>query len=422
MVAVLQRTTLGVAGVAAADRFEVSAAVLSSLAVVQLVVYAALQIPVGILIDRVGPKWLISVGMIFMVAGQFTLAFAPDITLAVVGRMLVGAGDAAIFISLIRLVNSWFSGRILPQLSQWIGNVGQLGQICSAIPFAWLLMQYGWSVAFSSAASLAVLALVLAVALLSDRPRSAADTGRSATLKEALVHLVPTLRRPGTQLGFWSHFVTQSSGTSFSLFWGYPFLVSAVGFSHQAAAGFLVIIVVSGMVAGPVLGMLTVRFPLRRSNLVLGITVMLAIVWAVVLLWPGIPPVWMFVVLTVCLGVGGPGSLIGFDFARSFNPIRSLGSANGVVNVGGFMASFVIIFLIGLILDVRFANGLSGSLYEYDAFRWAFAVQYLVVGAGVALLLRARRRTRSGLALDEGVIVPPLWRSLVRGLPKRRTQ
>ena len=422
MVAVLQRTTLGVAGVAAADRFEVSAAVLSSLAVVQLVVYAALQIPVGILIDRVGPKWLISVGMIFMVAGQFTLAFAPDITLAVVGRMLVGAGDAAIFISLIRLVNSWFSGRILPQLSQWIGNVGQLGQICSAIPFAWLLMQYGWSVAFSSAASLAVLALVLAVALLSDRPRSAADTGRSATLKEALGHLVPTLRRPGTQLGFWSHFVTQSSGTSFSLFWGYPFLVSAVGFSQQAAAGFLVIIVVSGMVAGPVLGMLTARFPLRRSNLVLGITVMLAIVWAVVLLWPGIPPAWMFVVLTVSLGVGGPGSLIGFDFARSFNPIRSLGSANGVVNVGGFMASFVIIFLIGLILDVRFANGLSGSLYEYDAFRWAFAVQYLVVGAGVALLLRARRRTRRGLALDEGVIVTPLWRSLVRGLPKRRTQ
>lgn len=420
MVAVLQRTTLGVAGVAAADRFEVSAAVLSSLAVVQLIVYAALQIPVGILIDRVGPKWLISVGMLFMVAGQFTLAAAPDITIAILGRMLVGAGDAAIFISLIRLVNSWFSGRILPQLSQWIGNVGQLGQICSAIPFAWLLHQSGWSVAFGSAAAVGVLALILAVALLSDRPRGIAETGRSSTLKEALAHLAPTLRRPGTQLGFWSHFVTQSSGTSFSLFWGYPFLVSAVGFSQQAAAGFLVIIVVSGMVAGPVLGLLTARFPLRRSNLVLGITVMLGIVWAVVLLWPGIPPAWMFIVLTVCLGVGGPGSLIGFDFARSFNPIKSLGSANGVVNVGGFMASFVIIFLIGLILDVQFANGLSASLYEYDAFRWAFAVQYLVVGTGVAFLLGARRRTRRGLALDEGVVVPPIWRSLARGFSSRR--
>jgi MFS family permease len=116
VIGVMQRTSLGVSGVAAADRFEVSASVLSTLAVVQLIVYAGLQVPVGVLLDRFGPKLLIGGGAILMLAGQALLAVAPTFGLAVVGRVLVGAGDAMTFISVIRLLASWFSGRILPQL------------------------------------------------------------------------------------------------------------------------------------------------------------------------------------------------------------------------------------------------------------------------------------------------------------------
>ena len=420
MISVMQRTTLGVAGVDAAERFDSSAALLSTLAVVQLIVYAGLQIPVGILIDRVGPKWLITVGCAFMVIGQLVLSIAPDIPTAVLGRIFVGAGDAAVFISVMRLVNSWFAGPIVPQLSQWVGNIGQLGQVLSALPFAWILHGFGWTPAFSVAAAASFCALVLSAAFLRNRPPGASDDGRVATMGEAIRMLAPTLRRPGTQLGFWSHFVSQSSGTVFTIFWGFPFLVSAVGLDRPAAAAFLVVIVVSGMIAGPILGILSARFPLRRSNLVLGITASLGLVWAAVLLWPGVPPVWLIAILTITLGIGGPGSLIGFDFARSFNPARSLGSANGVVNVGGFMASFVMLFLIGLILDVQFDSGLSTALYSMDAFRLAFAVQYLVVGTGVYFLLRARRRTRRRLQEDEGISVAPLWVALAGKWSRRR--
>ena len=420
MTAVMQRTTLGVAGVDAAARFDSSAALLSTLAVVQLIVYAGLQIPVGILIDRVGPKWLISAGCTLMVAGQLVLSSAPDIPTAVLGRVFVGAGDAAVFISVIRLVNSWFAGPIVPQLSQWVGNIGQLGQVLSALPFAWVLHTFGWTPAFSVAAAVSFVALVLSIVFLMNRPPDTPGDGRAASMREAIRMLGPTLRRPGTQLGFWSHFVSQSSGTVFTIFWGFPFLVSAVGLDRGTAAAFLVVIVISGMVAGPILGILSARFPLRRSNLVLGITAALGFVWAAVLLWPGIPPIWLIAILTVTLGIGGPGSLIGFDFARSFNPARSLGSANGVVNVGGFMASFVMLFLIGVILDIQYDAGVSTALYSMDAFRLAFSIQYVVIGAGVVFLLRARRRTRRRLQEDEGISVAPLWVALVGRWKRRR--
>src|SRR5690625_7508511 len=101
-----------------------------------------------------------------MLAGQILVGFAPDIVLAVCGRILVGAGDATIFASLVRLTAAWFSGPILSSLFQWIGALGQIGQILSAGPFAWLLNQSGWTTALLSAASCSVIAgVVLVVAI-----------------------------------------------------------------------------------------------------------------------------------------------------------------------------------------------------------------------------------------------------------------
>ena len=111
--------------------------------------------------------------------------------------------------------------------------------------------------------------------------------------------------------------------------------------------------VLTGMAAGPVIGVLVQRHPLRRSWLVLGVVGANAAGWGLVLLWPGQAPLPVLVLLVLALGLGGPGSMIGFEFARTFNPPNRLGTATGIVNVGGFVASLLTILLIGLILDAR---------------------------------------------------------------------
>jgi MFS family permease len=422
VLAVVQRSSLGVSGVDAQDRFAVSAAVLSTLAVVQIAVYAGLQIPVGIALDRIGPRKLVLLGAALLVAGQAVVAVSPTIGPAIAGRVLVGAGDAMTFISVIRLVPMWFSGPILPQISQWTGNLGQLGQILSAFPFAVLLHSAGWSPAFGVAAAASAVGLVLAFVFVRNGPVPVrTDTiPLPHTWRGAFHTFGHALRRPGTQLGFWSHYVTQSSGTVFSLLWGVPML-RGLGYSPSEAAGFLTVIVVTGFVAGPVLGVLCARWPLRRSNLVLGVVFALAVVWTAILLWPGHPPTWLLLVLVVVMGIGGPGSLIGFDFARSFNPVGSLGSANGVVNVGGFLAAFVMMFLIGTILDLA-SQATGQTVFAWANFRLALTVQYVVVGIGVVMLLHARRRTRRVLHAQDGIRVGPLWVALVARLRKRSVQ
>ena len=232
----------------AADRFDVSASVLSSLVVLQIIVYAGLQIPVGVLLDRVGPKFLIATGALLMVVGQVAVALSPSIGIAIAGRILVGAGDAMTFISVIRLLASWFSGRILPQLSQWTGNIGALGQVLSAVPLSWALHNVGWSTVVRHRGGVVgggVRARVRApVATADEPPRCAAP---SSSWRSALGQLRQSLARPGTQLGFWAAFVTMSSGTAFSLLWGFPAMVGGLGYSPALASGLLTLIVGVGL-------------------------------------------------------------------------------------------------------------------------------------------------------------------------------
>ncbi|MGG7463487.1 MFS transporter [Plantibacter sp. YIM 135347] len=417
LITIMQRSTLGVAAVDATARFHIDAAALSTLAVAQLAVYAAMQVPVGVLIDRWGPRRLIIGGLTVVTLGQVALALTHDLGGAIAGRMLVGLGDATVFTSVLRLVNSWFPPRRVPIASQWVGNLGQIGQVLSAVPFSFVLHRLGWDTAFLSAAGLVVFALVLVVLVVADRPPGVVEGPRPATWGHAVQQVALSFRHPGTRLGFWSHFVTQSSGTVLTLLWGFPFMVYALGYPQPLAASLLIVIVVAGMISGPIIGLLSARYPYRRSNLVLLIVAVMGVAWTVVLLWPGTPPMWLIVVLFVIVGVGGPGSLIGFDFARTFNPLRSLGGANGIVNVGGFLASFVMMFLIGVVIDA-----VSGgkAAYTVDNFRLAFAVQYPVIGFGVVMLLLARAKARRRMTAEEGIDVGPLWIALRNRWSRRR--
>jgi MFS family permease len=179
MVGVMQRTSFGIAGLDAAARFDATPAVLCGFVVLQLLVYASLQIPAGLLLDRFGARRLVVAGALIMAAGQLLLAVAVGLPLAITARVLVGAGDALTFISLLSVVSAWFPARRVPLMTQLTGLIGQLGQVLSAIPFAALLHGSGWASAFGSSAALGVAVALAVLAVLRDRPPGA----RAATCR-----------------------------------------------------------------------------------------------------------------------------------------------------------------------------------------------------------------------------------------------
>jgi len=389
VLAIFHRSSLGVAGLVAADRFGITATQLAFFTVLQLLVYAGLQIPVGVLLDRYGSRALLLVGLVLMTAGQLAFAFATSFPLAVVARAVLGAGDAMVFVSVIRLVTVWFLVRQAPLITQMTGQVGQLGAIVAAAPLSWALHELGWTRAFAWASVLGVPLMVGVALLVKDSPYR-----RAEVVKIKVRALGRSLRlvwgNPGTRLGMWSHFTSQFSVTVFSMLWGFPFLVRGQGLSTSTASTLLMVMTGWVVVSGLVLGWLVGRFPFYRSYLVLGVVFAMASCWGVVLLRSTPAPMWLLVVLVCTVASGGPASMVGFDLARSFTPVESSGRANGFVNVGGFSASLVTMALVGVVLDWRDPGGMSA--YDLGDFRVALSVQYLFWGFGAIQILRYRHK------------------------------
>lgn len=411
-VAVFNRGSLGVASLEAQHRFHASATELSLFSVLQLAVYAAMQIPVGVLVDRLGTRRLVVTGAVVMGGGQLVLAIAHTVAWAVAARVLVGMGDAMTFISVLRLVGLWFAPRHIPVVTQLTGNLGQLGQVAAALPLVALLDGVGWTPTFVGAAALSSVAAIAVAASVRDAPPGVEVAEGPVALDVVRRDLRESWQEPGTRIGLWTHFTTQFSGTVFALLWGYPFLVRGEGVSGKVAGALLSGMVFVGMALAPVLGRLTHRWPLRRSALTLSIVGATACLWTMVLVWPGHAPLAVLVVLVIVLATNGPGSMVGFDYARTFNPAARLGSASGIVNVGGFIASLTTIFLIGLVLDAT-TNGGPASYTLHD-FRLALLVQYALWALGLVMVLRIRRRLRRRFTEEEGKVIVSLPVALAR--------
>jgi sugar phosphate permease len=392
ILAVFHRTSLGVAGLIAAERFHISSAQLATFTMVQLFVYAAMQIPVGVMVDRFGAKKLLVSGVVLMTGGQFGFAFVSTFGAGVAARVFVGMGDAMIFISVMQLIALWFPPARTAMVTQITGVVGQVGAVAATAPLSAALHSFGWTASFAGAAGAGIFFGVVLIVVVKDSPYT--DPHRDELKMRAVGRALRLAwAEPGTRLGLWSHFTVQFGATVFALLWGFPFLVSGQGLTPGAASGLLIVMTVTAVVTSPLIGAFVTRWPYSRSTLVLWIVAAIMTVWAVVLLWPGRAPLWLLVILVVVLAVGGPGSMVGFDLARTFNPPTRLGSASGIVNVGGFVASLSTVALIGIVLD-RVAPG-GPSTYTVGSFRVAMSVQYLVWAIGVVQILRFRGKARA---------------------------
>ncbi|MFD9327298.1 nitrate/nitrite transporter [Streptomyces sp. NPDC060065] len=382
-VAVIFRTSLGVAGLDAADRFHVNASALSTFSILQLLVYAGMQIPVGLLVDSLGTKKVLTIGAVLFTAGQLGFAFSPSYGMALASRALLGCGDAMTFISILRLGTRWFPARRGPLVAQLAGLVGMAGNLVSTLVIARLLHGVGWTAAFAGSAGAGVVVLVLMLLFLKDHPEGHEPEpfphqGAAYVRRQ----IAASWREPGTRLGMWVHFTTQFPAMVFLLLWGLPFLVEAEGLSRANAGELLTLVVLSNMVVGLVYGQVVARHHAARLPLALGTVAATAVVWAGVLVYPGeYAPMWVLIVLCVVLGACGPASMLGFDFARPANPPERQGTASGITNMGGFVASMTTLLAIGVLLDATGGN-----------YRVAFSAVFVLQAVGLSQVFRLRKQ------------------------------
>ena len=388
-------------------RFDTSPGIVATFASLQLAVYGLAQIPLGVALDRVGPRRLLVAGALAIGLAQLLMAIATDVPTALIARILLGVGDATAFISVLRLLPSWFSPFRIPLLTQLTSILGLLGQVISAVPFMGVLHRFGWPVAFSSLASFSFVAALLVLAFVRDTPINEADSatrfGQGPRAEVApedggqprhgeMAKLKAVLTSPWTWLGFFSHWSGAGPAMTFTILWGVPFMTLGMGMASPSAAAILVLFTGMNIVLGPIVGYQTARRPRGRLIGVVGAALVTAVVWTLVLV-PSEPlGSWAAVILAAALAVSGVSSSIGFDFVRQGTPAARLGTAIGTANMGGFTAAFLAVQGIGVALD-RLAGG--GTLGWAD-FRVAMALQGVMWLVGLIGLVVSAHLVRKG--------------------------
>lgn len=403
--ALFHRTSLGVASLEAGDRFSVGPAALGTFTVLQIGLYALMQIPTGLLVDRFGPRRVLTAAALLMGTGQVMFALAGSYPVGLAARAVLGIGDAMTWVSVLRLAAAHFPPRRFTLVMTLSAALGGAGNMVATVPLTLLLDNVGWTVTFL----IAGVGTALYATVIAWRVREVPDGVPQPVVEPVPLRAVgakveEAWREPSTRLGFWVHFTSMSAPAMLGLLWGFPYLVEAQGLSSTSASAVLSTLVLVGIVAGPVLGTVIGARPVWRMPIVgtyLGVAMLC---WAVLLGWPGgVLPTPVLYVLFAVLAVGNPVSGVAFALVRDYNPLHRVSTATGVANVGGFAAITFTALVVGVVLDV-----VESFVPAPQAYRLAFlsVVAVLLVGVWRTVVWWRRARAAVFAAEDRGEAVP----------------
>ncbi|NDA51454.1 MAG: MFS transporter [Betaproteobacteria bacterium] len=137
--------------------FSLSAGDLGAMSSAYFVAFSAMQLPLGIWLDRYGSRRVEAALLLVAAAGACFFALGSNITQLWIGRALIGAGMAACLMAALKAFRFWFEARLQQRLAAWILVCGTSGALVSTVPVSLLSQAYGWRMCFAIAAGLLLL-------------------------------------------------------------------------------------------------------------------------------------------------------------------------------------------------------------------------------------------------------------------------
>ncbi len=368
--------------------FAVGGGALGSLSAFYFYAYAAMQMPVGILMDRFGPRRLLSGAMALCLVGSLVFALSSSLGIASVGRALIGASVACGYVGTMSIAATWFPANRFSLLIGILQSVGMIGAIAGQAPMSLIVETVGWR---ETVIGMGVVGAVLAILIFwvveeipKDRPRPkpAEAGGRGAFLD--------VLSRRDSWCCAVIGFTLTAPMLSFAGLWAVPWLTQTQGFSRADAAATASMIFLGWAMVGPLIGMTTERIgrrkPLIHAGFLLG-----ALTLSVMVYIPDLPPL-ILRTLFFLNGVAGCVMILAFTCVRETNRPSRAGAGLGFVNMCVVGSGAVFQPLLGLILDLNW-NGteLDGArIYDSAAYTTAFSTLLVAYVVGIVACITLR--------------------------------
>jgi MFS family permease len=348
------------------------------------IAFAAFQLPLGVLLDRFGPRIVEALLLVVAAGGAFVFGQAHSLAGLVVGRAMIGFGVSACLMAAFKAFVMWFPKQQLPQINGVQMAAGGLGALAATAPVQFALTFTDWRGVFTALASLTLLVAVLIFVIVPPRPESPHDPRLSDQLRG-----IGRVLRSKT---FWriAPWATASQAAFLSIhgLWSGPWLRDVAGLSRSAAAGTLSL-VAAAMVAG-FIGLGTLARHLARKGVatmsvaVAGMAIFSGVLGLVALelkAWPAL--LWML------FGFFGTSSILPYAALSQSFPLHLSGRVNTALNLLVFVAAFAAQWGIGAVIGQWPATAAGG--YDPQGYQAAFGIMLVILVVTMAWYFLAGR-------------------------------
>lgn len=370
--------------------FNVSAAALGNLSAFYFYAYASLQLPIGVMIDHWGARRMLVGAALLCGAGSLLFAKADSLSMAYLGRLMIGAGAGFTWVGTLKLTAQWLPPKRFALVSGMTLMLGMVGAVAGQAPLAAAVSILGWRDTLGAAALAAFVLAALIWLVVRDRAEDHTSHDMGAETAGLLHGLKATLKnRQSWYAAIYGGAMTAPI-LAFAGLWGVPYLMQAYGLERTEAAASTSLMLIGWGLGAPLAGWVSDHIELRRLPMLV-CSVIVLILFSILVYAPDLP-LGAARTLLFLHGFFNGGMVICFAVSREHNKPRHGGVTLGFVNTmvmasGAFFQPFI-----GWLLDVNWDGGIEagGRVYSVQAFEAALLslVASGVIAIVMALLMR----------------------------------
>ena len=364
--------------------FAVGAGVLGHLSAAYFYGYAGMQIPVGLLLDRFGPRRLMTVSALVCAGGCVLFATGGSFATVITGRFLIGASAAFSLVGAMAVAGHWFPANRFAIFSGLAMAMGMAGGVLGQAPLRLAIEASDWRATTLLLAAGGVAIAVAAWATVRDKWHG------SGGMAVALSGLGKVMRHRQTLLIALTGLGTSAPLLAFAGLWGVPFLETAYGMSRTSAAGVTSAFFAGWGVGAPLFGWLSDRIGRRRDPLLFALALK-TVALAALIYVPGWSLV-MLIALSFLVGLFGSAQILCFALVKENHTPALSGTAIGFLNAVVTGAGALFQPLVGVLLDLAWTGEIASGarVYQAEAYRIALASLIACCVGGFLSLLAVR--------------------------------
>lgn len=380
----------------------VSGAILGNLSAFYFYGYSTMQVPVGVLMDRFGPRRLLTISALGCTLGCLLFAASTGALSASLSRLVIGVGAAFGLVGAMTIAGQWFPAHRFALLSGIAIMMGMIGGVFGQAPARLSVEAWGWR---ETMVGFSIGGLVLAVAAWSFvRDKPVAERSQRRSVWNALVSVFGNRQ-------VWLNAVAGIGTTApllgFAGLWGVPFFETRYGIDRATAAGMASMVLIGLAVGSPFFGWVSDRIKRRRLPLVCGL--LMCLISFVTLVYTPALPISLATVLALTCGFGAAAQITCFAAARESSPDELSGTTLGITN--GVVTSAGAVFqpLLGFLLDLSWTGTTDGGarIYDLAAYQFAFAAVAISSLVGLVSALATRETYCQPLEVAVGASPTP---------------